>query len=146
MSVYKHALVLAFDEADGKLLLSHAARLARDYGAKITVAHIGFDWRWLDYTSDAMTKNRQSKDIIESKAMLSRLVESVDYPVNTREIVTMYRFKEVERLIKDEGVDLLLVGHKNRFMGVFTSFSFGFINNLSIDVLVKHIPDKKPVL
>ncbi|XBS71512.1 universal stress protein [Acerihabitans sp. KWT182] len=139
MSIYKHALVLAYDEADGRLLLSHASRLAKAYGTKITVAHIGFDWRWLDYTSDTLTKNRQAREVIEAKAMFSRLIESADCPVAAREIVTMYRFREVERLIKKEGIDLLMVGHRNRFMGVLSSFSFEFINHLSIDVLVKHI-------
>lgn len=142
MSIYKHALLLAYDEADGRLLLSHASKLAKAYGTKITVAHIGFDWRWLDYTSDSLTKNRQSKEIIAAKAMFSRLIESADCSVNAKEIVTMYRFQEVERLIKDEGIDLLMVGHKNRLMGVLSSFSFEFINHLSVDVLVKHIPDK----
>lgn len=143
MSIYKHALILAYDETDGKLLLLQAAKLANACGTKIMLAHIGFDWRWLDYTSDALTKNRQSKEIIAAKAMMSRLIESSDCPFNVTEIVTMHRFKEVERLIKKEGIDLLMVGHKNRFMGVLSSFSLEFINRLSVDVLVKHIPDRQ---
>jgi nucleotide-binding universal stress UspA family protein len=142
MSIYKHVLVLAYDETDGERLLLHAAKLANNYDTKITVAHIGFDWRWLDYTSDASTKNRQSKEIIQAKAMFSHLIETLDFPINAREIVTMYRFKEIERLIQNDDIDLLMVGHRNRFMGVLSSFSFEFINHLSIDVLVKHVPGK----
>jgi len=78
--------------------------------------------------------------VIAAKAMLSRLVEDCTIPLEVRAIVSIHRFKDIEALIAREGVDLLLLGHQNRPFGVFASFGFEFINHLSIDVLIKHVP------
>jgi len=137
--MYKHALLLVQGESDGLLLLQHAERLAREMGTKITVGHINADYRELDYTSDSLTKDRQSREVIETKAMLSRLVENSSINISVKSIVTIRRFRDVEALVRHEEVDLVMLGHKNRFFGVFSSFSFEFINHLSVDVLIKHI-------
>lgn len=43
-------------------------------------------------------------------------------------------------MIPDEnGTDVVIAGHKNRFMGSFTSWSAKFINPLSVDVLIHHV-------
>ena len=60
--------------------------------------------------------------------------------VKARSIVTIHRFKDVEELIKHDEIDLVVLGHENRFFGVYSSFSFEFINYLTVDVLVIHIP------
>lgn len=139
MHMYRHALLLVQNETDGRLMLHHAERLVKDMGTRITVGHISSDYRELDYTSDANTKDRQSREVIEAKAMLSRLVESANIDVKVKSIVSIHRFKDVETLVEKEGIDLVMLGHKNRLFGVYSSFSFEFINHLSIDVLIKHI-------
>ncbi|MBH2534386.1 universal stress protein [Serratia marcescens] len=140
MSLYQNALLLVQDERDGRLLLRHAERLNQQMNTRITVAHISADYAELDYLSDAQTKDRQSSEVIAAKAMLSRLVEDCTIPLEVRAIVSIHRFKDIEALIAREGVDLLLLGHQNRPFGVFASFGFEFINHLSIDVLIKHVP------
>ncbi len=139
MHMYRHALLLVQNETDGRLMLHHAERLVKEMGTRITVGHISSDYRELDYTSDANTKDRQSREVIEAKAMLSRLVESANIDVKVKSIVSIHRFKDVETLVEKEGIDLVMLGHKNRLFGVYSSFSFEFINHLSIDVLIKHI-------
>lgn len=139
MSLYQHALLLVQDERDGRLLLRHAERLNQQMNTRITVAHISADYAELDYLSDAQTKDRQSSEVIAAKAMLSRLVEDCT-TLEVRAIVSIHRFEDIEALIAREGVDLLLLGHQNRPFGVFASFGFEFINHLSIDVLIKHVP------
>lgn len=140
MHLYRHALLLVQNETDGLLLLRHAERLAKEMATRITVGHISADYRELDYISDALTKDRQSREVIEVKAMLSRLAESSSIDVNVKAIVSIHRFRDVEAVIEHEAIDLVMLGHKNRLFGVYSSFAFEFINHLSVDVLIKHIP------
>ncbi|MFK3839577.1 universal stress protein [Serratia sp. NPDC087055] len=140
MHIYKHALLLIQNETDGQLMLAHAERLAKEMGTCITLGHISEDYRELDYTSDALTKDRQSHEVIEAKAMLSRLAGSATFGVKVKSIVSIHRFKDVQTVIDSEGIDLVMLGHENRFLGVYTSFSFEFINRLTVDVLIVHVP------
>lgn len=41
----------------------------------------------------------------------------------------------------DTGADLVIAGHRNRFMGTLTSRSAEYVNHLNVDVLIKHIYD-----
>ena len=140
MPIYQHALLLVQDERDGRLLLRHAERLNQQMNTRITVAHISADYAELDYLSDAQIKRSpvQRGDRRQSHAQPpgGRLLN----PLEVRAMVSIHRFKDVEALIAREGVDLLLLGHQNRPFGVYASFGFEFINHLSIDVLIKHVP------
>ena len=140
MHIYRHALLLVQNETDGLLLLQHAERLAKEMATRITVGHLSADYREMDYTSDSLIKDRQSREIIDAKAMLSRLVESCSIDIKVRSIVSIHRFRDVEAVAQHEDIDLVMLGHKNRLFGVYSSFSFEFINHLSVDVLIKHIP------
>jgi hypothetical protein len=71
MQIYRHALLLVQNETDGLLLLEQAERLAKEMGTRITVGHLSADYRELDYTSDSLTKDRQSREVIDAKAMLA---------------------------------------------------------------------------
>ena len=53
----------------------------------------------------------------------------------------MRRFEDVEKCIAELGVDLVLAGHRNRFMGMLTSRSAEYINHLTVDVLITHLND-----
>lgn len=141
MKIYQHALLLVQDESDGLLLLEHAERLAKEMGTSVTIGHISDDYRELDYASDSLTKDLQSREVIDAKAMLSRLVRASTINVKVKSIVTIHRFQDVEAVVKQEDIDLVMLGHKNRLFGVYSSFSFEFINHLSVDVLIKHIPN-----
>ncbi len=140
MQIYRHALLLVENETDGLLLLEQAEGLAKEMGTRITVGHLSADYRELDYTSDSLIKDRQSQDVIDAKAMLSRLVESSSVDIEVRSIVSIHRFRDVEAVVQREDIDLVMLGHKNHLFGFFPSFSFEFINHLSVDVLIKHIP------
>lgn len=140
MHIYKHALILVHDETDGRLLLAHAERLVNQMATQITVGHISEDYRELNYTFDAPTQDLQSREVIKDKAMLSKLVEATKINVHVRSIVSIHRFKDISLLIEKEKIDLVMLGHKNRIFGVYRSFSFEFINHMTVDVLVKHIP------
>ncbi|MGV0087616.1 universal stress protein (plasmid) [Rahnella aceris] len=139
MPIYKRALILLSDETDGQLLLQEVAKGFHEQGTAITLGHLTSDYRELDIASDSLTKDRQSAEIIAAKAMLSRLVEAASFPVDVKEIVTISRFKDVEACVKDSDVDLVIMGHKNRLFGMFSSHSIEFINHLTVDVLIKHI-------
>ena len=140
MHIYRHALLLVHDETDGLLLLHHAERMAKEMGTRLTLGHISVDYRELDYIVDAPTKDLQSRDVLRAKDMLSHLVESSQANVEVKSIVSIQRFRDIDALVKNEGIDLVMLGHRNRFFGVLSSFSFEFINHLSVDVLIKHIP------
>jgi nucleotide-binding universal stress UspA family protein len=101
----------------------------------ITIGHLTS----LYIVSDTLTKGRQSAEIIAAKAMLSRLVEIVNFPVDVKEIVTISRFNDIEACVTEAGVDLVIMGHKNRLFGTLSSHSIEFINHLTVDVLIKHI-------
>ncbi|CAG9000388.1 MAG: hypothetical protein CENE_02383 [Candidatus Celerinatantimonas neptuna] len=141
MTYYKHALVLAHDEVDGKILLNHGCKMAHTLGTQITVGHISSDYRELQYVNDNTILTEQSKHVIQAKQLLSELAKSIDFPVSIKEIVSIARFKDIENLIEERDIDLVIVGHKNRLFGVMSSYSFEFINHLTIDVLVQHIPN-----
>ena len=100
MQIYRHALLLVENETDGLLLLEQAEGLAKEMGTRITVGHLSADYRELDYTSDSLIKDRQSQDVIDAKAMLSRLVESSSVDIEVRSIVSIHRFRDVEAVVR----------------------------------------------
>ncbi|MEF3091760.1 universal stress protein [Raoultella sp. WB_B2P2-3] len=140
MHIYRHALLLVQNETDGLLLLRHAERLAKETAIRITVGHLSADYREMEYTSDSLIKDRQSREIIDAKEMLSRLVESCSIDIKVKSLVSIHRFRDVEDVVQHEDIDLVMLGHKNRLFGVYSSFSCEFINHLCVDVLIKHIP------
>ncbi len=139
MNPYTHALILVHGKEDGIPLLAQTTSLARTLQMKITLAHISDDYREMNYVSDSLMDDAVSKDVVKAKALLSELVASVTEHVYTRELVTMRRFEDVEKCIADLGIDLVIAGHRNRFMGVLTSRSAEYINHLTVDILIKHL-------
>ncbi|ADO47850.1 universal stress protein [[Enterobacter] lignolyticus] len=140
MPVYHHALVLINNSLDGIPLLAHAARLAQQNPMTITVAHVSTDYRAMNYISDSLMDDVVSEDVISAKALLSELVASVDVPVQTLDLVTTRRFDDVEKCVRQRQIDLVIAGHHNRLLGVLASHSMDYINHLSVDVLIKHLP------
>ncbi|MGP2417303.1 universal stress protein [Pantoea ananatis] len=141
MTCYTHALILVNDKDDGTLLLKRAVALAQPLGMKITLAHISDDYREMNYVSDSLMDDVVSEEVLKAKAFMSELAASVPEAVDTRELVTMRRFEDVEKCINELGVDLVLAGHRNRIMGMLTSRSAEYINHLTVDVLITHLND-----
>ena len=134
MSVYHHALVLINSSQDGVPLLQHAARMAEENAMRITLAHISTDYRALNYVSDSLLNDDVSQEVIQAKVLLNELATSVSLPVQTR------RFEDVEACVNQRGIDLIIAGHHNRLLGVMASHSLEYINHLTIDVLIRHLP------
>lgn len=141
MKIYTHALVLVQSKKDGSQLLEHAAALSRLFQMKITLAHICTDYREMNYVSDGLMDDAVSTEILKAKAILSELTSSVPERVDAREVVTLRRFEDLQKCINDIGVDMVIAGHRNRFMGALTSRSAEYVNHLNVDVLIKHIHD-----
>ncbi|AHF79278.1 Universal stress protein A (plasmid) [Sodalis praecaptivus] len=139
MKVYTHALILVHGKDDGIPLLAQAVALAEPLKMKITLAHVSEDYRVMNYVSDSVMNDVVSEDIIKAKALLDELAASTPEKVDTRELVTLRRFEDVEKCIAELGVDLVIAGHRNRFMGALTSRSAEYINHLSVDVLIRHL-------
>ena len=140
MSVYHHALVLINSSTDGIPLLQHAAKMAEENAMKITIAHISTDYRALNYVSDCLMDDDVSQEVIQAKALLNELATTVALPVQTLALVTARRFADVEAFVHQRSVDLIIAGHRNRLLGVMASHSLEYINHLSVDVLIKHLP------
>ncbi len=140
MTCYSHALVLVHNIEDGTVLLNQAAVLAKPLQMKITIAHVSDDYREMNYVSDSLMDDVVSEEVIRAHAMLSELVSGCPEPVDTQTLVTMRRLEDVDKCVKDLGIDLVIVGHRNRFFGTFTSESMEYINHLNVDVLTRHIP------
>ncbi|EJG2379393.1 universal stress protein [Raoultella ornithinolytica] len=140
MSVYHHALVLINSSQDGVPLLQHAARIAEENAMRITLAHISTDYRALNYVSDSLLNDDVSQEVIQAKVLLNELATSVSLPVQTLSLVTTRRFEDVEACVNQRGIDLIIAGHHNRLLGVMASHSLEYINHLTIDVLIRHLP------
>lgn len=140
MSVYHHALVLINSSQDGVPLLQHAARMAEENAMRITLAHISTDYRALNYVSDSLLNDDVSQEVIQAKVLLNELAASVSLPVQTLSLVTTRRFADVEACVNQRGIDLIIAGHHNRLLGVMASHSLEYINHLTIDVLIRHLP------
>ena len=140
MSVYHHALVLINSSQDGVPLLKHAARMAEENAMRITLAHISTDYRALNYVSDSLLNDDVSQEVIQAKVLLNELATSVSLPVQTLSLVTTRRFEDVEACVNQRGIDLIIAGHHNRLLGVMASHSLEYINHLTIDVLIRHLP------
>ncbi|HFJ9774649.1 TPA: universal stress protein [Raoultella ornithinolytica] len=140
MSVYHHALVLINSIQDGVPLLQHAARMAEENAMRITLAHISTDYRALNYVSDSLLNDDVSQEVIQAKVLLNELATSVSLPVQTLSLVTTRRFEDVEACVNQRGIDLIIAGHHNRLLGVMASHSLEYINHLTIDVLIRHLP------
>ena len=140
MPVYHHALVLINSSQDGVPLLQHAARIAEENAMRITLAHISTDYRALNYVSDSLLNDDVSQEVIQAKVLLNELATSVSLPVQTLSLVTTRRFEDVEACVNQRGIDLIIAGHRNRLLGVMASHSLEYINHLTIDVLIRHLP------
>ena len=140
MSVYHHALVQINSSQDGVPLLQHAARMAEENAMRITLAHISTDYRALNYVSDSLLNDDVSQEVIQAKVLLNELATSVSLPVQTLSLVTTRRFEDVEACVNQRGIDLIIAGHHNRLLGVMASHSLEYINHLTIDVLIRHLP------
>lgn len=145
MNSYAHALVLVEGKEDGVPLLAQAVTLARQLQMKITLAHICTDYRELNYVSDSRMDDAVSQEVLQAKALFSELTSSVTEHVDVRQLVTLRRFEDVQNCIADMGVDLVIAGHRNRFMGTLMSRSNEYINHLNVDVLIKHVYDEGKV-
>ncbi len=140
MPVYHHALVLINSSQDGVPLLQHAARMAEANAMRITLAHISTDYRALNYVSDSLLNDDVSEEVLQAKVLLNELAASVSLPVQTLSLVTTRRFADVEACVNQRGIDLIIAGHHNRLLGVMASHSLEYINHLTIDVLIRHLP------
>lgn len=140
MSVYHHALVLINSSLDGVPLLAHAAKMAEENAMRITIAHISTDYRSLNYVSDSQLDDDVSREVIQAKALLNELATTVALPVQTLSLVTTRRFADVEACVRQRNIDLIIAGHHNRLLGVLASHSLEYINHLTVDVLIKHLP------
>ena len=140
MPVYHHALVLINSSQDGVPLLQHAARMAEENAMRITLAHISIDYRALNYVSDSLLNDDVFQEVIQAKVLLNELATSVSLPVQTLSLVTTRRFEDVEACVNQRGIDLIIAGHHNRLLGVMASHSLEYINHLTIDVLIRHLP------
>ncbi|QLK20713.1 universal stress protein [Raoultella ornithinolytica] len=140
MPVYHHALVLINSSQDGVPLLQHAARMAEENAMRITLAHISTDYRALNYVSDSLLNDDVSQEVLQAKVLLNELATSVSLPVQTLSLVTTRRFEDVEACVNQRGIDLIIAGHHNRLLGVMASHSLEYINHLTIDVLIRHLP------
>lgn len=140
MSVYHHALVLINSSLDGVPLLAHAAKMAEENAMRITIAHISTDYRSLNYVSDSLLDDDVSREVIQAKALLNELATTVALPVQTLSLVTTRRFAAVEACVRQRNIDLIIAGHHNRLLGVLASHSLEYINHLTVDVLIKHLP------
>lgn len=140
MPVYHHALVLINSSQDGVPLLQHAARMAEENAMRITLAHISTDYRALNYISDSLLNDDVSEEVLQAKVLLNELAASVSLPVQTLSLVTTRRFADVEACVNQRGIDLIIAGHHNRLLGVMASHSLEYINHLTIDVLIRHLP------
>jgi universal stress protein A len=140
MALYTHALVLIHNETDGLTLVNHVAGLAETLGSKLTLCHLSDEYHPLNYVFDNHTGgDGQSEALIEANAMLNRVAEMAALPADIAELVTIRQLKDVETFVDDNGIDVVIAGHKNRVMGTLTSWSAEFINHLSVDVLVHHL-------
>lgn len=140
MSVYHHTLVLINSSLDGVPLLAHAAKMAEENAMRITIAHISTDYRSLNYVSDSLLDDDVSREVIQAKALLNELATTVALPVQTISLVTTRRFADVEACVRQRNIDLIIAGHHNRLLGVLASHSLEYINHLTVDVLIKHLP------
>ncbi|WP_335957543.1 universal stress protein, partial [Klebsiella michiganensis] len=137
---YHHALVLINSSLDGVPLLAHAAKMAEENAMRITIAHISTDYRSLNYVSDSLLDDDVSREVIQAKALLNELATTVALPVQTLSLVTTRRFADVEACVRQRNIDLIIAGHHNRLLGVLASHSLEYINHLTVDVLIKHLP------
>ncbi|AVR02146.1 universal stress protein [Pluralibacter gergoviae] len=144
MNNYRHAMVMVENLDDGAALLNCVAPLALDPQSptEITLSHFSEDYRAMNYISDSMMDDAVAEDVIKAKAMLSHLVKISPFPIKTLQLVTLRQFDDVEKCIADLKIDLVIVGHRNRLFGTFTSRAFDLINHLNTDILIRHIPDK----
>lgn len=125
---------------DGVPLLAHAAKMAEENAMRITIAHISTDYRSLNYVSDSLLDDDVSREVIQAKALLNELATTVALPVQTLSLVTTRRFADVEACVRQRNIDLIIAGHHNRLLGVLASHSLEYINHLTVDVLIKHLP------
>lgn len=90
--------------------------------------------------SDSLQNDEVSQEVIQAKALLNELATTVALPVQTLSLVTTRRFADVEECVQQRHIDLIIAGHHNRLLGVLSSHSLEYINHLTVDVLIKHLP------
>ncbi|TKI03965.1 universal stress protein [Martelella alba] len=139
MGIYNHVLILIHDENDGLTLLNHVTSLPETRGAKVSLCHLRDEFHPLEYISDTPADDSQSPEAIAAREMLNRVANQAPNRADIAFMAIIRRFKDLEKFVERNNIDLVVAGHKNRFLGTLTSRSAEFANHLTVDVLIHHL-------
>lgn len=123
--MYKKILVPVDGSEKAAKAAMHAAKLASEQNAEITLFHVVYDLPQFSYNSPIIIEelHRQGLEIIETLRKLPDLNDRVfDY-----EIVVGQPADEICKKAKDGGYDLLVMG--NRGLGEIKGYLMGSVSN-----------------
>ncbi|MFT6986157.1 MAG: universal stress protein A [Psychromonas sp.] len=136
---YKHILVTVDSSEESKLLIDKAVMIAKDADAELSFISADEVYRVDHHNIIGLTPNQAQADKAESMEFLAKLEalkDSAGYPVKNILICSDSITSEIEKAIKEEGVDLLVCSHHHDFWHSQFSGAAKLMKAVNVDMFV----------
>ncbi|ACA30774.1 universal stress protein UspA [Histophilus somni] len=135
--MYKHVLVAVDLSDESGFLLEKAAKIAKQYGAKLSVIHVDVNFSDL-YTGliDVNMSSIQDRISTETHQALIELSEQSTYPVSEKLSGSGDLGQVLSDAVEQYQVDLLVTGHHQDFWSKLMSSTRQVMNSIKVDMLV----------
>ncbi len=139
---YKHILVALDPSENTKLLIEKAVMIAKATDAELSLIDIDEAYRVDHHNIIGLTPARAKIDKAEAMDELEKLealTEIAAYPIKNILVGDAKFTEEIERAIKEEGVDLVVCCHHHNFWHSMFSSAAKLMKEVDVDLFVVSI-------
>jgi universal stress protein A len=136
---YKHILVALDPSENTKLLIEKAVMIAKATDADLSFIDVDEAYRVDHHNIIGLTPNRAHMDkaeTIDQLEKLEALQEIAGYPIKNILVGDASITEEIEKAIKEEGVDLVVCCHHHNFWHSRFSSAAKLMKALNVDMFV----------
>jgi universal stress protein A len=139
---YKHILVVVDPSEESKLLIDKAVMIAKATDAELSFISADEVYRVDHHNMVGLSPRRAKVDKAEAMELLAKLdalKDSTGYPVKNILVGSDSITDEIEKAIKEEGVDLVVCGHHHDFWHSLFSSASELMKAVNVDLFVVSI-------
>ncbi|WED24836.1 universal stress protein [Vibrio sp. JC009] len=136
---YKHILVALDPSENTKLLIEKAVMIAKATDAELSMLCADEVYRLDHYNMVGLTPARAKIDKEEATDLVEKmeaLAEIADYPIKNVLVGDKSISEEIEKAIKEEGVDLVVCCHHHDFWHSLFSTAADLMKSVDVDLFV----------
>ncbi|MGB5445297.1 MAG: universal stress protein [Psychromonas sp.] len=136
---YKHILVALDPSENTKILIEKAVMIAKATDAELSFIDVDESYRVDHHNIIGLTPNRAQADkeeAIDQLEKLESLQEIAGYPIKSILVGDASISEEIEKAIKEEGVDLVVCCHHHNFWHSQFSSAAKLMKDVDVDLFV----------